>query len=81
MERRSGAGTLRVTDDKPLPGQDSPTPHVFIGDEAFPLKHYVMWPYPYRQAKVDEQKVQTVPCQACCGKCLRNVGPEVAAVL
>ena len=42
--RRSEVGMLRVTDDKPLPGQHKPTPYVFIGDEAFPLKHYVMWP-------------------------------------
>jgi hypothetical protein len=30
MRRRSEVGMLRVTDDKPLPGQNKPTPHTFF---------------------------------------------------
>ena len=32
------AGTLSDPHDKPLPEKDDPTPHVLIGDKAFPLK-------------------------------------------
>jgi hypothetical protein len=56
MGRRIEVGTVIVPDDKPLAGQDKPTPHVLTGDAACLLKHYLMWLYPYRQAKVDEWK-------------------------
>jgi len=46
MGRRNKVGTLIVPDDKPLAGQDEPTPHVLSGDEACPLKHYLKWPSP-----------------------------------
>jgi hypothetical protein len=34
------AGKLSDSHDKPLPGKDEPTPHVLIGDKAFPLKGF-----------------------------------------
>jgi hypothetical protein len=46
MGRRIEVGTLTVPDDKPLAGQDEPTPHVLSGDEPCPLKHNLKWPSP-----------------------------------
>ena len=43
LERKS----LNVPQYKPLPGMDQPTPHVIV-DDAFPLKSYLMKPYPNR---------------------------------
>ena len=38
MGKKFGVGTLSDPHDKPLPGKDVPTTHVFIGGKAFPLK-------------------------------------------
>lgn len=37
---------------KPLPGTDTPVPHVFVGDEGFKLQTYLMRPFP-RKAIVE----------------------------
>ena len=34
--------------DCPLPGTTKPLPYVIVADEAFPLKHYMLHPYPGR---------------------------------
>ncbi|XP_030215697.1 protein ALP1-like [Gadus morhua] len=41
-------GNLDLPPDQPLPGADhlGPQPHVFIGDEAFPLRRNLLRPYP-----------------------------------
>jgi hypothetical protein len=41
-------GNLDLPPDRPLPGADhlGPQPHVFIGDEAFPLRRNLLRPYP-----------------------------------
>lgn len=44
---------LNVPGEKVLPGTDVPVPHVIVGDEAFPLKTYLMRPYPRNQASDD----------------------------
>jgi hypothetical protein len=31
---------------KPLPGTDTPVPHVFVGDEGFKLQTHLMCPFP-----------------------------------
>uniref|UniRef100_A0A3B3QUT2 DDE Tnp4 domain-containing protein n=1 Tax=Paramormyrops kingsleyae TaxID=1676925 RepID=A0A3B3QUT2_9TELE len=43
-------GRLDLPEDSPLPGADhlGPMPHVFVGDEAFPLRRNVLRPYPRR---------------------------------
>ena len=42
-------GTLAIPPITPLPGDAScPVPYVIVGDEAFPLKSYLMRPYPGR---------------------------------
>lgn len=39
---------FNVPSDKKLPNSDAKVPHVLIGDEAYPLKPYLMRPYPGR---------------------------------
>lgn len=57
MGRSFETNQMNVPAPKPLPGQNEPTPHVIIGDEAFGLKPYVMRPFPYRQSKTDVRKL------------------------
>ncbi|XP_050517397.1 uncharacterized protein LOC126892027 [Diabrotica virgifera virgifera] len=37
--------TLNLPTDEPLPMRENPVPYVIIGDNAFPLKEYLMVPY------------------------------------
>ncbi|KAJ8351988.1 hypothetical protein SKAU_G00234640 [Synaphobranchus kaupii] len=41
-------GNLDLPEDRPLPGADhlGPQPHVFLADEAFPLRRNLLRPYP-----------------------------------
>ena len=48
-------GTLNLPDKKQLPGRDSKLPYVITGDDAFPLKSYLMKPYPQRNLTVDKR--------------------------
>ena len=42
-------GTLVLPESSPLPGTTQPhLPYVIVGDEAFPLKNYLLRPYPGR---------------------------------
>ena len=41
-------GSLSLPGDCPLPGTTKPLPYVIVADEAFPLKHYMLRPYPGR---------------------------------
>ena len=47
---------LGIPEDKQLPGTSCLAPHVTVGDEAFPLKTYLMRPYPGSQSKWDHEK-------------------------
>ncbi|VDI07440.1 Hypothetical predicted protein [Mytilus galloprovincialis] len=42
---------------KELPGRDKKVPFVVVGDEAFPLKEYLMKPYPQRCGLDDSQRI------------------------
>jgi hypothetical protein len=42
-------GTIGFPAPRPLPGHQVPMPHYIVGDDAFPLKTYLMKPYPFRQ--------------------------------
>lgn len=46
------ANTLNIPEEKYLPGTETLMPHAIIGDEAFPLKTYLMRPYPQPQIHV-----------------------------
>lgn len=47
-------GETKLPPLKMLPGSHIKFPHVFVADEAFPLKSYFMRPYP-RNALQDKQ--------------------------
>lgn len=50
--------SLNIPQDKTLPGTDIVAPHIFVGDEAFPLHRHLMRPYPGNQtAGVNENKI------------------------
>ncbi|XP_077371324.1 putative nuclease HARBI1 isoform X1 [Festucalex cinctus] len=38
-------GVAAVPPPEPLPGDDHPTPYFFVGDDSFPLKHWLITPY------------------------------------
>ena len=40
------SGNFNIPAAKPLPNKEDPMPHVAVGDEAFPLKTYLLRPYP-----------------------------------
>lgn len=56
MGKRFANGTFNIPKDKCFPGKHEPLPSVLIGDEAFTLSHYLMRPFPYRQARHDIRK-------------------------
>jgi hypothetical protein len=47
---------LEIPEDKQLPGTSCLASHVIVGNEAFPLKTYLMRPYPGSQSKGDNEK-------------------------
>ena len=47
---------LNIPNSKPPPKIEEPLPFVIVGDEAFPLKKYLLRPYPVVSALNDESK-------------------------
>ncbi|XP_039459435.1 protein ANTAGONIST OF LIKE HETEROCHROMATIN PROTEIN 1-like [Oreochromis aureus] len=52
------AGTLHLPPDQPLPGGEhrGAQPHVFVADEAFPLRRELMRPFPGRLLPLEKRK-------------------------
>lgn len=48
-------GALNTNQEKVLPGTDTALPHFLVGDEAYPLKTYLMRPYPQRNLGPEEE--------------------------
>ena len=49
------AGDMGFPEDAPLPGGDQPCPFAIVADDAFPLKTWIMKPYPQRLMKPEER--------------------------
>lgn len=48
LNRALEQDTLNLPQAMPLPGGDMAVPYYMVADEAFPLKHYIMKPFPQR---------------------------------
>ena len=48
-------GQLGIPPDEPLPNDDIPLPYAIIADDAFPLKQWLLKPYPLRDLTVDQR--------------------------
>jgi len=48
--------TLNIPNSKPPPNIEEPLPFVIVGNKAFPLKKYLLQPYPWVSARNDESK-------------------------
>lgn len=48
--------TIGIPPNKRLPGMIEEMPHVFVGDEAFPLSEHIMRPYPGNQVSDNHEK-------------------------
>ena len=56
MGKSFEANTLNISNSKPPPDSEEPLPFVIVDDEAFPLKKYLLRPYPGVSARNDESK-------------------------
>nr|CAH7748740.1 unnamed protein product [Callosobruchus chinensis] len=54
MGRMLEAGTIILPQSKTLPNSNIEMPYIFVGDEAFPLKSYIMRPYPRRHLNLQK---------------------------
>lgn len=55
--QRLASGQLDLPPDKPLPGTSTPSPHVLVADEAFPLQRNMMRPFPGSRLTDERRKV------------------------
>lgn len=49
------AGTAGIPAAEPLPGQEEDMPYFLVGDDAFPLRRWLMKPYPHRGMSKEER--------------------------
>ena len=52
--RGAQAGTINLPPPEPLPNDTEDTPYFFIGDDAFPLRQYMLKPYSDRYLDQDQ---------------------------
>ena len=64
LKRAIEDGTLGIPDDAPLPNDSEPVPFAIVADEAFPLKTWLMKPYPQRGLSHDERIYNYRLCRA-----------------
>ncbi|CAH2088918.1 unnamed protein product [Euphydryas editha] len=60
LAKRLEKNTLNIPGPKEIPGTKEKLPHVIVGDEAFPLKPYLMRPYPGTQLDDESKKPNAV---------------------
>lgn len=58
--KRLKEGQLDFPEDAPFTGTEKPMPHVFVGDEAFPLQKNLMRPYPGNELTNNEDKKYSI---------------------
>ena len=56
LEQAITSNTINIPQPRCPPSSDQPLPFVMLGDEAFPLKKYLLRPYPRRDL-TNERKV------------------------
>ncbi|KAJ8970295.1 hypothetical protein NQ314_001300 [Rhamnusium bicolor] len=58
--------TMNVPNSTKIPNTNVEMPYVFVGDEAFPLKHYIMRPYPGKNLTLTQKNflLWTFTCPA-----------------
>lgn len=64
LGKRLQQGTLRLPPNKTLTNTDVEAPYVIVGDEAFPLKPYLLRPYPRQNLGVPERVYNYRHCRA-----------------
>ena len=57
LGQRLESGQANMPGPKPLPGTGIVVPHVICGDEAFPLRTFLMRPFPGTQLHTDNRRV------------------------
>lgn len=57
LGKRLSNGTYPIPPPSKPPGGDAPLPYVMVGDEAFPLKQYLMRPFPRANIKGESEQV------------------------
>ena len=57
LEAQEGDGEQVLPGPEPLPGSAGDTPHVIVGDEAFPLRRHLLRPFPGSPLTTDERRV------------------------
>ena len=55
LHRAIEEGTIGFPPDAPYPGTDEPRPFAMVGDEAFPLRSYLMKPFPQRNLTYEQR--------------------------
>jgi hypothetical protein len=60
LRKRIDEGTIGFPNPKPLPGDTEPLPHFIVGDDAFPLRDWLMKPFPKRQMTKEELQCPTL---------------------